>query len=60
MSDELHYLHSRITVAGYLVWCRCGQWEGWFNGPDSQAMVLDDFDHHRRASNNGGNTPPVQ
>jgi hypothetical protein len=58
--DTMHTLHGRTTAAGYLVWCRCGKWEGWFSGPDSQALVLDDHDHHRRTANNGASLPPVQ
>ena len=57
---ELHTLLGRATRAGWYAWCRCGDWEGWWNGRASQAMVLDDFDHHRRASSNGSNVPPVQ
>ncbi len=56
----LHAVEGRATAGGYYVWCRCGRWEGWWNGPGGQARVLDDFDHHCRASGNGANVPPVQ
>lgn len=56
----LHALHGRSTAVGYWVWCRCGNWEGWWNGPRSQAAVMDDFDHHRRAAANGASVPPLQ
>lgn len=59
-SHALHALSSRSTAAGWYAWCRCGHWEGWWNGPAGQLRVLDDYDHHRRAESNGGNTPPVQ
>lgn len=58
--EELHTLAVRSTRAGYHAVCRCGLWEGWWHTIHTQAWVLDDFDHHRRASSNGGNTPPVQ
>jgi hypothetical protein len=59
-SAELHVLSTRRTAAGVHAVCRCGAWEGWWNGEPARLYVLDDFDHHRRASSNGGNTPPVQ
>lgn len=57
---DLHALRITATTAGFLAECRCGRWEGWWNGPRGQAEVLDDFDHHRRAEANGANLPPVQ
>jgi hypothetical protein len=58
--DDLHTLAVRATTAGLHAWCRCGSWEGWWSGPAGKAMVLDDYDHHRRAASNGVNLPPVQ
>lgn len=56
----LHDLQVRSTAFGFLAVCRCGEWEGWFSGPRSQAVILDDHDHHRRAASNGANTPPLE
>lgn len=58
--EDLHRLHARDTVAGTYAWCRCGEWEGWWNGERGRAAVEDDHDHHRRAASNGGSYPPVQ
>ncbi len=57
---DLHAISVRRSVHGHHALCRCGEWEGWWNGPKAQAAVLDDHDHHRRAAANGANTPPAQ
>jgi hypothetical protein len=57
---DLHAVTVTQTAAGFHAVCRCGSWDGWWRGERTRLWVLDDHDHHRRASSNGGNLPPVQ